>query len=267
MAKKTLENTHCSFEIVLAWAISTKNTLHSVHGFSSNQLVFGRNPNLPSFLNNKLTASEGVFTREVVASNLNAMHVARKQFITCKSLEKLRCALCHQVRTGIAQSYKNGDVFYKRNLCDGWLGPGTVIEWEHKQVVVKHGGTYVRGHPCRLVPHPEKCQRFPESESIIEPTTSPCGPKETSNISLSEKNNVEEELGSPSDHVEQHQTVRDGPTKQNPIRKTIALPKPGQTIECKLTNDDDSKWRKLNVISRAAKSQAKTFNECGFGTR
>ena len=49
--------------------------------------------------------------------------------------------------------------------------------------------------------------------------------------------------------------MRDGPTKQNPIRKTIELPKPGQTIECKLTNDDDLEWRKLNVISRASKNK------------
>ena len=64
-------------------------------------------------------------------------------------------------------------------------------------------------HPCRLVPQPEKYQSSSESKSIIEPTTSPSGPKETSNISISEENNVEEELGTPSDHDEQHQTVRD----------------------------------------------------------
>ena len=78
MLKKTLEDTHCSFEIALAWAISAKNTFHSVHGFNPNQHVFGRNPNLPSFLNDILPALVGVSTSEVVASNLNAMHAARK---------------------------------------------------------------------------------------------------------------------------------------------------------------------------------------------
>ena len=68
---------------------------------------------------------------------------------------------------------------------------------------------------------------------------------------------MEEELGTPSDHVEQHQTVRSGPTKQNSIRKTIDLPKSGQTIECKLANDDDSELRKLNVISRVGKATGK----------
>ena len=100
IVKKTLKDIHCSFVIALAWAISAKNTLHSVHRFSPNQLVFGRNPNLPSFLNDKLPALEGVSTSEVVASNLNAMYAARKQFIKCKSLEKLRRPLRHQIRTG-----------------------------------------------------------------------------------------------------------------------------------------------------------------------
>ena len=62
------------------------------------------------------------------------------------------------------------------------------------------------------MPHPEKYQSSSESESIIEPTTSPSGPKESSNISISEESNVEEELGTPSDQGEQHQTVRDRPS-------------------------------------------------------
>ena len=90
------------------------------------------------------------------------------------------------------------------------------------------------------MPHPEKYQSSSESKSIFKPTISLSEPKETLNISISEENNVEEELGTPRGHVEQHQTVRDGPTKQNSIRKTIGLPKPGLTIECKLANGDDS---------------------------
>ena len=101
MVKKTQEDTHCSFEIALVWTISAKNTLHSVHGFNPNQLVFRRNPNPTSFLNDKLPALEGVSISEVVASNLNVMHAARKQFIKCESLEKLRRSLQHQVRTDI----------------------------------------------------------------------------------------------------------------------------------------------------------------------
>ena len=65
------------------------------------------------------------------------------------------------------------------------------------------GGTYVRVHPCRLVPHPEVYQNSSESESMVEPTTSQVGPKETSNISIFGEINVEE-LGILNDHVKQH---------------------------------------------------------------
>ena len=54
MVKKIIEDSNCSFEVALAWALSAKNTLHIIHGYSPNQLVFGRNPNLSSLLNNKL---------------------------------------------------------------------------------------------------------------------------------------------------------------------------------------------------------------------
>ena len=90
-----------------------QNTLNSIHGYSPNQLVFGRNPNLASFLN-KLPALKGVSTSEVVAGGLNIMHATKKYFIAYESSEKLRYALQYQVRTSIAQSYKNY-VLNKRN--------------------------------------------------------------------------------------------------------------------------------------------------------
>ena len=53
MVDKIMADTDCSLEIALAWAVNAKNSLHSVYGYSPNQLVFGRNPNLPSCFNDK----------------------------------------------------------------------------------------------------------------------------------------------------------------------------------------------------------------------
>ena len=69
MVKKTIEDTNLSFQVIFVWAISAKNALHSVHEYSPNQFVFGRNPNLPAFLNGKPPALKGIFTNEVVAVN------------------------------------------------------------------------------------------------------------------------------------------------------------------------------------------------------
>ena len=72
------------------------------------------------------------------------MHSARKAFIESESSEKLQRALRHQVRPDLAQPYANDDlVYYKQNELPHWLGPGTVIGTENKQILVKHGGSYV----------------------------------------------------------------------------------------------------------------------------
>ena len=55
------------WEASLGWAISAKNSLQSVHGFSPFQLVFGRNPNLPNILEDKPPALEGTTSSEIVA--------------------------------------------------------------------------------------------------------------------------------------------------------------------------------------------------------
>ena len=61
-------------KIALSWAVSAKNALTNVHGFSHNQMVFGRNPVFPSVLDDAPPALEGVTVREMVAQNINAMH-------------------------------------------------------------------------------------------------------------------------------------------------------------------------------------------------
>ena len=53
---KVKDRSDVSTEVALAWAINATNSLHNVYRFSPSQLVFGRNPNLPSVLNDKLPA-------------------------------------------------------------------------------------------------------------------------------------------------------------------------------------------------------------------
>ena len=141
-----------SLETGVAWAIAAKNSLKNMYGFSPNQLVFGKNPNFPNVESNKLTALEGVTCSKIVAENHSTMHDARQVFIKSASDEKLRRALRHQVRTSSEVKYvTGGKVDYKRGTDDYWKGPATVIEQENQQVLIKHGSTYQRMHPCRLV--------------------------------------------------------------------------------------------------------------------
>ena len=52
MMEKVMLDVGCSLEVALAWCISAKNSLLNSYGYSTNQLVFGYNPNFPSVMRN-----------------------------------------------------------------------------------------------------------------------------------------------------------------------------------------------------------------------
>ena len=81
MVDRILEDVNCSIEVALAWALSAKNSLKNVFGYSPNQLVFGKNPNLPTVIGSEPPALEGVSSSKLTADHLNCMHTARKAFI------------------------------------------------------------------------------------------------------------------------------------------------------------------------------------------
>ena len=151
MLTKVMSQEDISLSTGVAWCVAAKNALKNVNGFSPNQLVFGRNPNFPSTIDNRPPALEGKTTSEIVAENLNAMHTARKAFIESESSEKLRRALRHQTRTSTDTRYITGDVVYYKRKDDLWKGPGIVIGQQGNLVFVKHGSQYVTVHPCRLM--------------------------------------------------------------------------------------------------------------------
>ena len=151
MVMKTLEDSRCSLQTAVAWAVSAKNSLSNVNGYSPNQLVFGRNPNYPCVLHDKLPALDSNCSSKVVRDNLNALHSAREAFIKAESSEKLRIALRKKTRNCTSKIFVNGDsVYYKKNDTLTWKGPGTVIGKEGACVVVRHGATITTVPPCRL---------------------------------------------------------------------------------------------------------------------
>lgn len=142
MILKIVDNTSCSVENALTWATCAKNALHNNRGFSPNQLVFGRNPNLPSVLTAKPPALRTVTPSQLIANHLNALHAARKAFIESESSRRIKTALSHQTRTSTSKDFYNGElVYYKRRGEKEWRGPGVVLGIDGKQVLVKHGGT------------------------------------------------------------------------------------------------------------------------------
>jgi len=95
-------------QALLCWANMARNSLQMWNGFSSHQLVFGTNPNLPNIMKNTLPALDGCTSSEVFAKHLNALHDARKVFIQTEADERIRRALRSKVRAS-EQIFENGD--------------------------------------------------------------------------------------------------------------------------------------------------------------
>ena len=108
-----------------------------------------KNPNVPISLNSNLLALESVISTQVVADNLKVVRATREAFIQNESSEKIKHA--HQIRTSEDDAYTTGDLmFCKRENSEQWHGQGTIISHNGKQILVKHGSSYVRVHTCRV---------------------------------------------------------------------------------------------------------------------
>ena len=117
----------CRLSTALAWAVHAKNSLHMVGGYSPYQLVFGRNPNLPTVLTNKPPALERTTISMVFGEHLNALHAAREAFTKAESSEKISRALKHNIRPSETVFTEGDEVYYKREGCNEWKGPRKVL--------------------------------------------------------------------------------------------------------------------------------------------
>ena len=159
----------CPFkwETALCWALNAKNCFISVHGYSPYQIVFGKNPNLPSNVVNSPPALEKETYSDVMREHLIGLHEARKAFIAAESSEKIRRALKKQVRPKDEQFSMGDKVYFLRD--NKWEGPGVVMGQDNVVVFVRHGGTYVRVHTSRLLRERESSSLDTECQTNILP--------------------------------------------------------------------------------------------------
>ena len=275
MIMKVREDTSCSIELAVAWSINAKNSLANVHGFSPYQLVFGKNPRIPNILTDKppaLYAGSGI---EIVRNNLNALHKAREEFVRCESSEKLRRALRHNVRSSGDIKYVTGDrVYYKRLNEIKWQGPATVLGQDGQQVLVKHGGVYVRVHPCRL-----QLERKWRQSDVVE---SPAIGNQNVNSGTSNESSDEEEQNAPQNLPTTHQsrTTEERstpPLEAQPDQRSVTSTehdarstsqearvdekvhiKPRMRVE--YLKAGENIWKKAGILSRSGKAKGKYGN-------
>ena len=153
MLLKIKDSEKYDYDTALAWVVSAKNSLINHNGFSPSQLVFGQNPSLPNFINNKLPAQESVVKSPDIITHLIALHAARKSYIESESCNKLKTALRKNVRSSTNVMYEIGhEIFFKRDDSPKWKGPGTVLGQDGPVIFISQGSRYIKAHVCQTQP-------------------------------------------------------------------------------------------------------------------
>ena len=266
---KVMASNDCCIDIALHWSVAAKNSLTNVYGYSPNVLVFGRNPNYPSVFLNKPPANNTTCVSEIVAQNLNAMHSARNAFIQQESAERLRRALNRKVRNYSDNVFLNGDrVYYWRNRNTEWHGPAVVIGKDRQQVLVKHGGSYVRVHPCRL----QFCQ---EADSIADKSNEnqnsasyqPVEPAVESSAvantvthapSVPESSSPDNDSDYSDSNIENSSSNTLDEEGWTSVKNHKDLPKVSSTVQCKFPDVDGQVTCK--ILSKAGKSSTANWH-------
>ena len=148
----------------LAWACTAKNSLSNVYGFSPFQIVFGKNPRLPSILNDPPPAWEIKSMSKTLQQNLTLINRTREEFVKSLSCAKIKKALLSRVRT-MDRVYSPGqEVYYKRDRDDAWSGPAKVVAQDNKIILIKHGGSWKKISANRLIPKGQELAKNIELE-------------------------------------------------------------------------------------------------------
>ena len=274
MITKLLAEDPVDPKIATHWAVAAKNSLATVYGFSPNTLVFGRDPNLPHTMHNNIASNDPNFYSQLVKENLNALHKAREAFIHQESSEKLSRALNKQTRTYADKPFLAGDeIFFKRDQSSRWQGPAKVLGKDSNQILIKHGSSYLRVHPCRLL-HKTESAENPNQPAQALAERKPPIPRIDSRSEDSQTDSEDEAIPKPSEVSTAGDSTIPS-TETNPVTQTPtqivprnkpsintgnpkAIPKKNSQFTYRKIGEDDD--RTATCLGRAGRATAPTWH-------
>ena len=136
---KVRHNHQLDWTTALSWALMAKNSIQNVQGYGPFQLVFGRNPNLPSVMIHQPPALEGSTMSGHVRKHINALHASKEAFVKAECSETIRRAWHKQIHSSPREFSPGDKIYYKRPDCQKWKGPGTIIGQDGPVVFERHG--------------------------------------------------------------------------------------------------------------------------------
>ena len=231
-----IDNPGTNLSVLLKWANLAKNSLFNVHGFSPNQLVFGKNPNL-KITSEGTPASLSKVSTEILSDHLRYLKSAREAYIKSESCERIRRALAHKMRASEEKYFAGDEVFYKRENCDTWCGPAKVIFQDGKVVFIRHGAVYVRASVNKIIRRGSgfvTISSSPEVTGSVEPDEK---------LDKKPEKVVHEELGQDNVSEQSEKSLE-------PDEISIIKLKKNDEIQLK---EKDGTWTTATIMSRAVK--------------
>ena len=246
----------------LAWACMAKNSLINVYGYSPNQLVFGRNPNLPNIIIDGPPCWEENNVSSTLLKHLNALHATRKAFIASESCSKLKLALKSKIRCS-DELFSNGDiVYFKKDSDSAWQGPAKVVFADGKVIFLRNGGQLIRVSANRIIKAGSELSKSIESKNETNEMSTPIekrAPEEQTDQEpcISEEVMGKTVSGSPETEAAEEDLDIAG-TKESTGEKAS---KPGRVMLKKddkiRFKDSDNSWVEGVVIGRGGKATGK----------
>ena len=257
--------------------------------------MFGRNPDLPSVLVDRPPAFEGRTISTMFGKHLNALHASRQAFIKAETSERIGRALRHLVRP--SANFRVGDlVYYKGDNQKKWKGPGKVLGQDGKVILVCHGSTYIRVHPCRpskMEQSTEHCkQSIPNDKCDGERHIIQKDKDQVTSSNINKDNDDDSKIQSDSNEIKgqindsnplpndsrqisdpypmqenledgQHGILRTGNSPDDNASDQAStriskMPKVGTKV--RYLPSDDTLWKEAEILSRAGKATGKNKN-------
>ena len=248
-------------EIALAWAVNAKNCFPMNNGFSSFQLVFGKNPELPNILNDTIPALEGLSTSQAVAEHIKALHSGRKAFAEVQCDEQTRRALRYKVRAVEKKFEQGSKVYYKRDGQDRWRGPATVIGNDGSVYFLRQQGNIYRVSACRIIDVEQDNQKNNNNNDDKELQITVAKNIEVGTLGNNETETAAQENISTivthsnnSEQVPQPTIVIDEqPISDNTRNNEKMCPKVAEKIEYRAGSGDAAEWFEVDVFGKGKK--------------
>ena len=260
LVRKIKEESGADLNVCLDWAMNARNSLCNRNGFSSYQLVFGRNPNVRN-VEIKENYNSGMDGKEskILKDTISAITSSRINQMKFDNNEKVKIAMRANIREHLIEDAQIGEkVLYKREGEDSWRGPAKVIGVDGKTVIVKHGGLIRevnRIHSTRIKKFMEEEEGVSECDNNIENET------ERENIGKVREGGVSDDFIFPQIRMDNTELDDQGENEALDIRENIIEEDDNDQIieeDIEVANQNQIDCSKLKVGERVSAKDVET---------